>query len=99
MDARGFGAHHAGVRVLAHVKKLDDALAHFRIRIICRCGAQRECEPQALVNLVGPSATLEAIGRRMRCSKCGAKGAEIVAIAIERPRGRGLLLSAYRVRL
>lgn len=77
------------VRVLPHIKKLDDALAQFLVRITCKCGAYRIAEPEALVRLCGSSATLEAVSKRMRCSKCGAKGAELVAIAIPRPRGKG----------
>jgi hypothetical protein len=75
--------------VLPHVKKLNDALGHFLVRITCRCGAVRECEPEALARLCGSSATLDAVGKRMRCSKCGTKGAEVVAISIPRLRGRG----------
>jgi len=77
------------VRVLAHIKKLDDALGHFLVKITCTCGAHRIAEPEALSRLCGASATLEAIGKRMRCSKCGTKGAEVVAVSIPRIRGRG----------
>jgi len=77
------------VRTLPHIKKLDDALGHFRVRITCKCGAAREHEPEALARIVGASATLESISKRMRCSKCGAKGAEVVAIPVLRLRGRG----------
>jgi len=54
----------------------------------CKCGAQRIAEPQALARLCGASATLEAVGRRMRCSKRGKNNAEVVAIAIPRLRGQ-----------
>jgi hypothetical protein len=77
------------VRGVTHIKKLDDALGHFRVRITCRCGAVRKCEPEALARLCGSSAALEAIGKRMRCFKCGAKDAVVVAISIPRLRGRG----------
>ena len=72
--------------VLPHIKRLDDALGHFLVRITCRCGAQRIAEPEALARLCGASATLEAVGGSMRRSKCGAKGAEVVAISIPRLR-------------
>jgi hypothetical protein len=75
--------------VLPHIKKLDDALGHFLVKITCKCGAQRIAEPQALARLCGAAATLEAVGKRMRCLKCGAKSAEVVAISIPRIRGRG----------
>lgn len=83
-------SHHHGVRVLTHIKKLDDAFGMFRLRITCGCGASRECAPAALARIAGPAATFAALAPRMRCSKCGTKGAaEVVAVAIPRPRGRG----------
>jgi hypothetical protein len=75
--------------VLPHVKKLNDALGYFQVQITCKCGAQRITEPEALARLGGSSATLEAVGKRMRCSNCGNKGAEVVAVSIPRLRGRG----------
>lgn len=80
----------AGMGVLPHIKKLDDALGQFLVRITCECGAHRVAEPEVLARLYGASATLEAVGRRMRCSKCGVRGAEVVAVSIPRPRGRGI---------
>jgi hypothetical protein len=88
MDSLAAPAHHAPVRVLTHIKKLDDALGHFRVRITCKCGATRECEPEVLARLCGPSASLASIAKRMRCSKCGTKGAEVVATPVPRPRNR-----------
>jgi hypothetical protein len=73
--------------VLPHIKKLDDALGHFLVQITCKCGARRIAEPEVLARLCGSSATLEAVSRRMRCSKCGKKDAEVVAVARPRPRG------------
>jgi hypothetical protein len=75
------------VRVLAHIKKLDDCFAQFLVRVSCRCGASREIEPEALARLVGWSTTLSALAPRLRCSKCGKKAAEVVAVAKPRPRG------------
>jgi hypothetical protein len=75
--------------VLPHIKKLDDAFGHFLVKISCRCGAHRIAEPEALARLCGRSATLEAVGKRMKCSKCGTKGAEVVAVSIPRLRGKG----------
>jgi hypothetical protein len=62
---------------------------HFLVQITCKCGARRIAEPEALARLCGPSATLEAVSRRMRSSKCGKKDAEVIAISIPRIRGRG----------
>jgi len=80
----------APVRVLAHIKKLDDCLGQFLVRVVCECGAVREIEPEALARLVGWSTTLEALTPRLRCSQCGKKAAEVVAVSRPRPRGKGL---------
>ena len=50
-------------------------------------GACREIEPEAFARLVGWSMTLNALAQRLRCSKCGKKAAEVVAVARPRPRG------------
>jgi len=89
MDAPARRQHHAGVRVLPHIKKLDDALGDFIVRVTCPCGASRHIEPVALARIAGRSATLAALATRMRCSQCGKKVAEVVAVARPRPRGRG----------
>jgi hypothetical protein len=44
------------VRVLAHIKKLDDCFGQFLVRVTCKCGAVREITPEALARLVGWSA-------------------------------------------
>ena len=66
--------HHAPVRVLTHIKKLDDCFGQFLVRASCACGACREIEPEALVCLVGWSMTLEALAPRLRYSHCGCTG-------------------------
>ena len=75
------------VRVLAHIKKLDDCFGQFLVRVVCDCGAVREIEPEALARVVGWSATLKELAPRLRCSHCGKKAAEVVAVARPRPRG------------
>ena len=72
--------HHSRVRVLAHIKKLDDCFGQFLVRVSCVCGASRDIEPEALARLVGwsddaqttgPTAALLAVreeGRRCRGS-------------------------------
>jgi hypothetical protein len=77
------------VRVLAHVKKLDDAFGQFLVRVTCPCGVSRHIEPEALARLVGWTAPPSALASRMRCSQCGRKVAEVVALARPRPRGGG----------
>jgi hypothetical protein len=75
------------VRVLDHIKRLDDCFGDFLVRVICPCGAVREIPPQSLARLVGWKVTLKELAPRMRCSRCGKKGAEVVAVARPRPRG------------
>ena len=77
---------HAPVRVLTHIKKLDDVFGQFLVRVICDCGAVREIEPEALARVVGWKVTLKELAPRMRCSRCGKKAAEVVAVARPRPR-------------
>jgi hypothetical protein len=74
------------VRVVTHIKKLDDCFGDFLVRVVCECGACREIQPQALARLVGWNMTLRELAPRMRCSQCGKKAAEVVAVARPRPR-------------
>lgn len=87
MDARPRPSHHFAVRVLTHIKKLDDAFGQFLVRVTCVCGASRHIEPEALARLVGWSMTLKSLAPRLRCSQCGKKAAEVTAVARPRPRG------------
>jgi hypothetical protein len=75
------------VRVLTHIKKLDDCFGQFLVRVICDCGACREIKPEALARLVGWKMTLKELALRMRCSQCGKKAAEVVRVARPGPRG------------
>ena len=88
MDALARRHHHAPVRVLPHITKLDDALGDFIVRVTCPCGASRHIEPEALARIAGRSVTLARLATRLRCSSCGKKVAEVVALARSRPRGR-----------
>jgi len=74
MDAPAAAAHRAPVRVLLHIKKVEDALGNFLVRVTCPCGTSRHIEP-------------EALAQRMRCSQRRKKVAEVVAVA--RPKTRG----------
>jgi hypothetical protein len=72
------------VRVLPHIKRLDDCFGDFLVRVTCLCGASRHIEPEALARIAGRAVTFAALATRMRCSQCGTKVAEVVAAA--RPR-------------
>jgi hypothetical protein len=86
IDAPPSRSHHSRVRVLGHIKKLDDCFGQFLVRVACKCGAVREITPEALARLVGWSVTLEQLAGRMRCSQCGKKAADVVAVARARPQ-------------
>src|SRR5579862_242841 len=84
------GAFYSGpMRELLDVKKLDDRFGQFLVRVRCpACGASRDIAAEALARLVGWSITLENLAARLRCSKCGAKGAAVVTpVGLPRPRG------------
>ena len=42
---------HSTVRVLTHIKRLDDVFGDFLVRVVCECGAVCEIEPEALARL------------------------------------------------
>ena len=89
MDATVRCSHHASVRVLPHITSLDECFGDFLVRVTCPCGTSRHIEPEALARIAGRSVTLAALSTRMRCSNCGKKVAEVVALARPRPRGGG----------
>jgi hypothetical protein len=63
MDGLGHTSHYARVRVLPHIKKLDDCFGQFLVRVVCDCGACREIEPSRTSrrdpSLTQPCATCE----------------------------------------
>jgi len=73
--------------VLPHIKRLDDCFGQFLVPVVCDCGSCPEIEPEALARLVGWKMTLKELALRMRCSRCGKKAAEVMAVARLRPRG------------
>src|SRR5579862_8131727 len=74
-------AHHSRVRVLTHIARLSDCFGFFDVRITCVCGGRREIDARELAARVG-WLSLAEVQQRMRCSKCGKKGAaEVVAVA------------------
>ena len=77
------------MRVLPHIKRLDECFGDFLVRVTCPCGTSRHIEPEALARIAGRSVALAALASRMRCAQCGKKVAEVVAVARPRPRGGG----------
>ena len=66
--------------MLTHIEKLDDCFGQFPVRVSYSCGSVCEIEPGVLARLVGWSVTLKELALRMRCSQCGRKASEIVAL-------------------
>jgi hypothetical protein len=72
MDALGHRQHHAPVRVLPHIKRLDDCFGDFLVRVVCECGACRDITPQAL--------RLNAPSIHERSLKCPLPGTKLTSI-------------------
>jgi len=75
------------VRVLPHIKRVDDCFGDFLVRVTCPCGVSRHIEPEALARIAGRSATLVEIRTAdalvdLRFGKLP----EVVAVARPRPR-------------
>ena len=49
------------VRVLTHIKRLDDQFGNFFVRVVCDCSASREVEPEALARQVGWKMSIRAM--------------------------------------
>jgi hypothetical protein len=75
------------MRELRHVTKLTDEGGNFLVDVRCKCGYGCWIKPKQLARRFGWEATLASLAPRMRCSKCGAKAAQVVAVAEPRPRG------------
>jgi len=68
------------VRTVPHPRaQLADCFGDFLVRIVCECGACREIAPgsRAPRRLEDYA---EDLALRMRCSRCGNKGAEVIAV-------------------
>ena len=88
MDVSARCSHHAPVRVLLHIKRLDDCFGDFLVPVICPCGTSRHIEPEALARIAERAVMLAILTTRMRRSNSGKKVAEVVAEARPRPRVR-----------
>ncbi len=76
------------MRRLDHIKKLsDEGGIGWLVDVRCKCGRSGWKKPEALAQKAGWDATLESLQQRLRCTKCGQKGMEVVAISEPRPRG------------
>lgn len=70
------------------IKKLNDHFGQYAIHVQCRaCKHGREVLPVALARIFGWDAEFAVIVRRMRCSKCGKREAEVTIGFDKKPRG------------
>jgi hypothetical protein len=80
LSARARAASHQETRRL---------LLRLLVRVTCPCGTSRHVDPEALARIAGRSVMLAKLSTRMRCSNCGKKIAEVVAVARPKPRSGG----------
>jgi hypothetical protein len=83
MHGLAAASHRLPVRVLDHIKRVDDCFGDFLVRVIYPCGAVREIPPQSPARIARWNVLLKNLAPRMRCSRCGRKAAGLVAIATE----------------
>ena len=58
--------------------KLSDEFGAYRLRITCnRCNHAKICDPADVAIKVGWDYALDDLSRRLKCAKCGLKGARI----------------------
>jgi hypothetical protein len=55
------------------IVKLSDNFGQYVLTLKCVCGHWRTAHPKTLAALAGWDALLEAVVKRMRCSRCGEK--------------------------
>jgi hypothetical protein len=71
-----------------NVTRLSDEFGQYVLILRCTdCGHERETYPNLLAHILGWDATLEAVEKRLRCSKCGKKCCHIRAMPSQKPRG------------
>ncbi len=64
------------------VDRLSDEFGQYEIFLQCPCGHERRCRPETLARIAGWDARLEAVARRMRCSKCARRGCRVRVVAL-----------------
>ena len=71
-----------------NVSRLSDEFGQYLLVLTCsECAHERQTYPNLLAHLCGWDATLETVGKRLRCSKCGKRSCHIRAVPMQKPRG------------
>lgn len=69
------------------IRKLEDRFGDYVLVMTCKaCGHCRRSPPEVLAKIVGWTAEIDQVMRRMRCSACGARGADWDVDRVPRPR-------------
>jgi len=89
MDGNREQSYRSHMRVLNHIRKLDDCFGQFRIQVTCRaCHKTREFTNEEMVRLArSKTASFAELADRLVCTVCQLKQSEIVAVPEPRPRG------------
>ena len=70
------------------VEKLSDEFGQYLLLLECAaCSHKRQANPQTLARVFGWDVTLEAVAKRLRCSKCGKRQCAVRAVPAQKPRG------------
>jgi ribosomal protein L44E len=70
------------------ITKLSDHFGDYTLQIRCsKCAHARFTDPHMLAKIVGWDTPVEKFAPRMRCTKCGAKGPQLMGEPVRRPRG------------
>jgi hypothetical protein len=59
------------------VVKLSDHFGQYVLTLTCSCGHARSAQPQTLARIAGWDSRLSDVVRRLRCSKCGKRQAQV----------------------
>ena len=74
------------------IVKLSDEFGQYTLVLKCSaCNHERHAQPHALARLCGWDARIDAVTRRLRCSKCGKKQCAWRAYPPSKPRGHSSL--------
>jgi hypothetical protein len=81
VELAGYPLSLYSMRRAPKISKLSDEFGNYRLSILClRCGNERICEPGVIAAKVGWDCSLDGLGQRLKCGKCGAKVAKIEAL-------------------
>jgi hypothetical protein len=88
MDEQSILGQELAVAQELKILKLSDEFGQYTLVLKCSaCNHERHAQPHALARLCGWDARIDAVTRRLRCSKCGKKQCTWRAYPPSKPRG------------